>query len=100
MFNYPLKFQFKISTLSNDFIAKDNDGNTLAYVRQKMFKLKEKVIVYSDESKSKELFHINADKWLDFNTVYNFTSADGVALGKVARKGWASLWKAKYELFD
>lgn len=101
MFNYPLKFEFKISTLSNDFNAKDSEGNTIAYVRQKMFKLKEKVVVFSDESKTKELFHIRADKWLDFNTVYNFTSAeDNVELGKVGRKGWASLWKAKYELFD
>jgi len=101
MFNYPLNFTFKVTTFSNDFIATDNEGNTIAYVRQKMFKLKEKVVVYSDENKSKELFHIKADKWLDFNTVYNFTAVDNnVQIGKVARKGWASLWKAKYELFD
>ena len=77
MFNYPLNFEFKISTLSNDFIAKDSQGNTIAYVRQKMLKLKEKVIVFSDESKTKELFYIDADKWLDFNTAYSFTSAEG-----------------------
>jgi uncharacterized protein YxjI len=101
MFAYPLQFEFKISTLANDFTAKDNSGKTIAYVRQKMLKLKEEVIVFSDESKQKELFHINADKWLDFNTAYTFTTADGsTTLGKVARKGWASLWKARYELFD
>jgi hypothetical protein len=101
MFNYPLHFEFKISTFSNDFNARDSQGNTIAYVRQQMFKLKEKVIVFSDETKSKELFHIKADKWLDFNTVYEFTSAtEGVKLGKVGRKGWASLLKARYELFD
>ena len=101
MFNYPLNFEFKISTLSNDFIAKDSQGNTIAYVRQKMLKLKEKVIVFSDESKTKELFYIDADKWLDFNTAYSFTSAEGgLDLGKVCRKGWASLLKAKYELYD
>ena len=101
MFNYPLHFEFKIGTFSNDFVAKDNDGQTLAYVRQQMFKLKEKVVVFSDESRSSEMFHIKADKWLDFNTVYSFTSAqEGVNLGKVGRKGWASLWKSRYELFD
>lgn len=101
MFNYPLQFEFKIGTFSNDFIIKDNSGKTIAYVRQKMLKLKEQVVVFTDESKSKELFYINADKWLDFNTVYKFTSAaENVDLGKVARKGWASLLKAKYELFD
>lgn len=97
---YPLKFQFKIGTFSNDFIAKDGNGNTIAYARQKMFKLKEKVVIYSDDSKTKVLFNIEANKWLDFNTAYSFTSADGTNLGKVARKGWRSLWKAQYELYD
>ena len=99
-FNYPINFKFKIGTLANDFVAKDANEQTIAYVRQKMFKLKEKVVVFSDETKTKEMFHIKANKWLDFNTAYNFTSAEGAELGKVARKGWKSLWKAKYELYD
>ncbi|MCF6365773.1 MAG: hypothetical protein L3J35_06170 [Bacteroidales bacterium] len=98
--NYPLKFTFKIGTLSNDFTAKDANDQTIAYVRQKMFKLKEKVVVFSDETKSTEKYHIKANKWLDFNTAYNFTDAEETNLGKVARKGWKSLWKAKYELYD
>lgn len=98
--NYPLNFKFKIGTFANDFIASDSQGATIAYVRQKMFKLKEEVIVFSDETRSKENFIINADKWLDFNTVYSFTTSDGQNLGKVARKGWKSFWKARYELFD
>tara|TARA_B110000908_G_C9992549_1_gene330481 strand:- start:39 stop:638 length:600 start_codon:yes stop_codon:yes gene_type:complete len=98
--NYPLQFKFKIGTFANDFIATDSDGNTLAFVRQKMLKLKEEVIVFSDESRTKENFKISANKWLDFNTVYNFTASSGETLGKIARKGWASLWKAKYELYN
>jgi len=98
--NYPLNFTFKIGTLSNDFTAKDANNQTVAYVRQKLFKLKEKVVVYSDESKTTEKYHIKANKWLDFNTAYAFTDAEGTNLGKVARKGWKSLWKAKYELYD
>lgn len=101
MFDYPLHFTFKVGTLSNDFVAKDASGNTIAYVRQKMFKLKEQVIVYNNEQKEKEIFHIKADKWLDFNTVYNFSTADdNTNIGRVARKGWVSLFKSKYELFD
>ena len=99
-FNYPINFKFKIGTLANDFSAKDADGKTVAFVRSKLFRLKEQVVVFSDETKTKEMFHIKANKWLDFNTAYNFTSAEGTELGKVARKGWKSLWKAKYELYD
>ncbi len=98
--NYPLKFTFKIGTLANDFTAKDVNGQTVAYVRQKLLKLKEQVIVYSDEKKTTEKFYIKANKWLDFNTAYSFTTPEGTNLGKVARKGWKSLWKAKYELYD
>lgn len=38
---YPVSFKFNIGTLANDFVAKDTLGTTLAYVKQKMFKLKE-----------------------------------------------------------
>jgi len=97
---YPIRFVFKISTFANDFTAKDADNNTVAYVKQKMFKLKEEISIFASENRTKLLFKIKADKWIDFSTAYSFTDNDGAALGKVARKGWASLWKAKYELID
>ena len=34
---YPLNFQFKVTSLANDFNVKDANGKSLAYVRQKMF---------------------------------------------------------------
>lgn len=98
--SFPIKFVFHISTFSNDFTATDANGKTIAFVKQKLFKLKEDVSVFQDESKSKLLFKINADKWIDFSTAYEFTNSDGIVLGKIARKGWASIWKAKYELID
>ena len=99
-FKFPIKFNFKISTLSNDFTAKDADGNTIAYVKQKMFKMKEDILIYDNEQKSNVNFRIQADKWIDFSAAYKFTDKDGNEIGKVARKGWASIWKAEYELVD
>ncbi len=98
--SFPIKFVFNITTLSNDFTATDATGKTIAFVKQKLFKFKEDVSVFENESKSIVLFKINADKWIDFSTAYSFTDPQGQALGKVARKGWASIWKAKYELID
>ena len=54
-YNFPLELTFKIGAMANDFIAKDSTGKTLAYVRQKMFKLKEVVSVYTIDSKSEVL---------------------------------------------
>ncbi len=97
---FPIHFTFKISTLSNDFTATNDYGETVAYVKQKMFKLKESIIIYSNETKSEIIFTIKADRWLDFSAAYSFYNAKGQEIGKVARKGWASIWKANYEIID
>jgi hypothetical protein len=83
---YPLSLMFKITTLSSDFTITDARGESLFYVRQKMFKLLEEVSV--------------CNKWLDFSAADAFTNAMGQDLGKIARKGWASIFKAHYEVFD
>ncbi len=99
--NYPLDFKFKITTLASDFNITDKNGNYVAYVRQKMFKLKEDVIVFNDESKSKELFRIKANQWIDFNASYSLTEiATGRNFGRMARKGMRSIWKASYDILD
>jgi len=99
--NYPLDFKFKITTLSSDFNITDRDCNHVAYVRQKMFKMKEDVIVFSDESKSQELFQIKANQWIDFNASYSMTEvASGKKFGRLARRGMKSLWKSQYDIFD
>ena len=99
-FDFPLLFEFKVTSMANDFVAKDKSGTTLAYVRQKMFKFKEDVQVFSDQSKKRELFRIKADRWLDYNANYAFTNAEQETVGRVGRKGRKSILKAHYEIFD
>ncbi|ROI13759.1 LURP-one-related/scramblase family protein [Epilithonimonas hominis] len=99
--NYPLEFKFKITTLASDFNITDRNGNYVAYVRQKMFRLKEDVIVFSDESRTKELFNIKANQWIDFNASYMMTDLlTGKKFGSLARKGMRSIWKARYDIID
>ena len=99
--NYPLNFTFKITTLSSDFNITDRNGNYVAYVRQKMFKLKEDVIVFNNETKSQELFRIKANQWIDFNASYAITDVQsGQNFGNLARRGMRSLWKSQYDIAD
>jgi hypothetical protein len=99
--HYPLNFKFKITTISNDFTISDANDNSLAYVRSKIFKLKDDVVVYSDTSKSKELYRIKANQWIDFNASYSITDlSNNSILGKVARKGFRSIWRSSYEVFN
>ncbi|NCB69330.1 MAG: hypothetical protein EOM47_10850 [Bacteroidia bacterium] len=97
---FPLQLTFKVTTLSNDFVATDANGNTVAYVRQKMLRLLEEVQVFSNENRSELNYTIRANRWLDFNSTYTFTNRMGYEVGRIVRKGWASLWKAHYEIFD
>lgn len=98
---YPLDFKFNIFTISNDFSVTDALGNPVFYVRSKIFKLKDDVIVYSDASKTKELFRMKANQWIDFNSVFNITcKQNGQLLGRVGRRGFRSIWKASYQIFD
>jgi hypothetical protein len=97
---YPLQFKFKVTTLHNDFTATDSIGNVRAYAKQKLFKLKEHVQVFGDTNQSELKYEIRADQWLDFNASYSFTDAGGNNLGRIVRKGWRSMWKANYQLFD
>ena len=98
--NFPIQFKFKISSFSNDFTATDSTGRTIAYVKQKLFKLKEAITVYTNENKTDIIYSINADKWIDFSAAYKFSDRSGNTIGTIGRQGWASLWKAKYEIFD
>lgn len=97
---YPLQFQFKTLAFAPQFSVTDDDGREVAFIKQKLFKLKEAVKVFHDASQTSVMYHINADRWLDWSAAYTFTTADGKAEGRVARQGARSLWKAHYDVLD
>ena len=97
---FPISFKFNIGTFANDFTATDANGNTVAYVKQKLFRLKEAITIYSNTSRKKVAYTIAANSWLDFSAAYNIKDAQGTYIGKVARKGWTSIWKASYQIID
>jgi len=98
--NYPLRLRFKLLALAPQIYVEDADGVTACYVKQKLFRLREKVEVFSDSSRSRMLCTIGADRMIDFNAVYHFRTPDGVPFGSVRRRGMKSLWRAHYEVQD
>ena len=97
---YPLTLSFKVVALAPQIFLSDAQGNPICYVKQKMFKLKEAVQVFTDSTKSTELCSIAADRVLDFSACYRFTDVSGDEFGSVRRKGMRSLFKAHYEIED
>lgn len=101
MLQYPLNLTFKIWTWApNKVSVTDNQGKLLFMVRQKAFRLKEAITVYGDEQETKSLYHLKADRIIDFSARYSFTDNNGTIIGAVKRKGMQSLWRARYNIFD
>ncbi|QTN32320.1 hypothetical protein HZ994_08250 [Akkermansiaceae bacterium] len=97
---YPLTLSFKILALASQATVTDAAGKTVLYTKQKMFKFREHVEIFTDKSMATKLADIRASKVIDWSARYNSTDAAGQPIGSVGRKGWASIWKAHYETFN
>lgn len=94
---YPLNISFKLLALAPQLSVTDANGNSIVYIKQKLFKLKEKIEVFTDKSKEVKIGTIQANKMIDWSARYYFVSEAGDSVGSVGRKGMRSLWKASYE---
>ena len=97
---YPLDMRFKILAIAPQIHVTDARGESVCYVHQKLFRLKEAVSVFSDATKKQTLAEIKADRVIDFSASYHFFDVGGESFGGVRRKGMKSLWSAHYDIVD
>jgi uncharacterized protein YxjI len=94
---YLLKRQ--VLALTGKFRLYNPEGQLVLYCQQKMFKLKEDIRAYTDESMKEELLTIQARSILDFSTAYEvFDSREGRCVGILRRKGLQSMFRDEWEL--
>jgi uncharacterized protein YxjI len=98
--NYPLTMNFKILAVAPQIFVRDASGTEMMYVKQKLFKLKEAINIFSDPSQTRQLYSIKADRIIDFSARYNFADSQGLNLGAIKRQGMRSLWKASYDVLE
>jgi hypothetical protein len=98
--NFPLSFRFKLLALSPQIYIQDANGQSVCYVKQKLFRLREKVEVFSDDTQQHLISTISADRIIDWSARYTFRDAAGNELGAVGRRGMRSLWSAHYDIFS
>ena len=98
--NYPIELNFKKIALARQAMLTDSKGNSIAYARQKVLKLKEELDVFEDKSKAKRICTIKANKVIDFSAAYYFYTENEQCFGSVQRKGLRSIWKATYLVDD
>lgn len=83
------------------FHVYDADGNLLLYTKQKAFKLKEDIRIYSDETMSEEKLVIQARSIIDFSAAYDVVDClDGAKVGALRRKGFKSMFRDSWEFLD
>ena len=100
MLNYPINLSFKKLAIASQIYIRDSNETLLGYVKQKLFKLKEDINIFADESQTQIRFNIKADRVIDFSARYNFTDGSGNPIGSIKRQGMRSIWKANYEISD
>jgi uncharacterized protein YxjI len=86
-------------TFGRQYRIYDSEAKLVAYVKQKMFKLKEDIIFYADETKTVEVLRLKATKILDFNS--NLILTEGTEeVGVLRRRGWRSMIRDKWLVLD
>jgi hypothetical protein len=83
------------------FHVYDATGAVVGYCKQKAFKLREDIRLYTDESMAKPLLTLSARSIIDFSVTFDVTLPAGESIGSMRRKGLkSSLVRDEWQLFD
>ena len=97
--NYLIRRQ--VFALTGKFRVYDPSENLVLFSEQKMFRLREDIRIYSDESKTQEVLTIKARQIIDFSAAYDvMDSTTNEKVGVLRRKGWASMLRDEWEVLD
>lgn len=89
------------SLLGAKFHIYDKDQDMIGFCKQKAFKLKEDIRIYTDESMSEERLTIAARAIIDFSAAYDvIDTKTGRKMGAYQRKGWSSIMRDSWIVLD
>jgi uncharacterized protein YxjI len=95
------KIRKKVMTVGNKYWIEDYNGNLLGFCKQKLFKLKEDIRIYTDESLTNELFSIKQEQIMDMWGKFGvFDSASGMRLGYIQRNFLSEFGRDAWEIYD
>lgn len=100
MHSYPLTMSFKMIAISPQVRVTDAAGRLVMYVRQKAFRLREDVTIFSDEQQRVPLLHMKADRIIDVSATYTIRDTADRAIGAVRGMGFRSLWQRSFAILD
>ena len=87
--------------LTGKFRFYDPAGRMIMFSEQKMFRLREDIRVYSDETKSQEVLAIKARQIMEFSAAYDVWDVElNQKAGALRRKGLRSLLRDEWQVLD
>ena len=88
--------------LGGAFHVFDPAGNVVLYSKQKAFKLREDIRIYTGEDMGTEVLTIRTDKIIDLGATYHVHDSQqgGVRVGSLKRKGLKSMLRDEWIILD
>ena len=88
--------------LGGAFHVFDPAGNVVLYSKQKAFKLKEDIRIYTGEDMDTEVLTIRTDQIIDLGATYHVHDSQqgGVRVGSLKRKGLKSMLRDEWVILD
>ncbi|MEA3558570.1 MAG: hypothetical protein U9R75_04885 [Candidatus Thermoplasmatota archaeon] len=91
----------KVLTIGRKYFLENGSGQSIGFCKQKLFKLKEDIRIYTDDSMTRELLLIKQEQILDWSGTFRVTDAQtGEVVGFVGRKALKSIIRDTWKLFD
>jgi uncharacterized protein YxjI len=91
----------QVMALTGKFRIFTSEGQLVLFCQQKMFRIKEDIRAYSDESCTQELLHIQARTIFNYFVAYDvLDSESGTKIGVLSRKEWRSLMRDEWEVLN
>jgi uncharacterized protein YxjI len=87
--------------LTGKFRIYNPNGQMVLFSQQKMFKLKEDIRVFADETMTQEVLLIQARQIIDFSAAYDVIDPGyNQKVGVLRRKGFRSIMRDEWEILD
>ena len=91
----------KIFSFAPKLYIWDRAGCSLAFVRKKIFAVRDDIRVFTDETQSFELLRIKGRNIIDFGAAFDVVdSLNEQKVGVLKRRGWKSLLRAEWNILD
>lgn len=89
-----------LAFLGQEVEVYDENNNVILFAKQKAFKLREKLDIFTSKEKTELVLSVQARNIIDFHGTYDISDSKGIKIGAFRRKGLESLFRDEWEVLD